>query len=454
MLKAKQIENEKQTNSSLYKTVWRWHFYAGLILAPFLIILAVTGSIYLYKPQIENVIYKDFYEVVPKGDRVSASEQINEVKKQYPDAVVTMYRPGESEDRSSEVSIMNLEESLTIFSDPYTGKIIGELNNDERIMNKIEEFHGELMAGTLGDRIVELAACWAVILVITGFYLWIPKKKFTINGVLVPRFNKGRKILVRDLHAVPAYWIMVGMLFLIMTGLPWSGFWGSNFQNITTQSGVGYPPSVWTGSAPISTIKTKDIADVPWAAENLDIPSSEVDGFIPLSIDEVVTIADREGIDPSYTIYLPSEPTGVYTLSAFPPKAQDEITMHVDQYTGAVLSDYRYDNYGLVGKIVAMGITLHKGTQFGWFNQLISLIVCWGIIFVSLSGYYLWLVRKKKHDISAPKAPSARKIRVLLILLIVLGILFPLVGLSLIIIWLIDWLLIQRIPRLKKIFNA
>jgi hypothetical protein len=35
--------------SDLYRAVWRWHFYAGLIAIPFLISLAVTGGLYLFK---------------------------------------------------------------------------------------------------------------------------------------------------------------------------------------------------------------------------------------------------------------------------------------------------------------------------------------------------------------------------------------------------------------------
>lgn len=445
---------EKHTKATLYKTVWRWHFYAGVIFAPFLIILAVTGSIYLFKPQIEQVLYQDYYEVNPQGDKIPASQQIEEVKKLYPDAQVTKYRPGENATRSSEVSITSNNESLTVFIDPYTGKSLGELNNADRIMDKIEEFHGELMAGTLGDRIVELAACWAIVLIVTGLFLWYPRKKQSLSGVLFPRLKKGKKILRRDLHAVPAFWITAGMFFLIMTGLPWSGFWGSNFQSLATNSGAGYPPSIWSGSAPTSTIKTKDIADVPWAAENLDVPKSEIQGFIPLSIDDVVAIANREGIHPSYTVNIPNEKEGVYTLSAFPPKAQGEATIHIDQYSGAVLADYRYDNYGLIGKTVAWGITLHKGTQFGLVNQFISLLICLGIIFVAVSGFYLWLKRKPKKEMGAPKAPSIKKMKLFLILLIGLGILFPLVGLSLIVVRLIDWLIIQRISVVKKFMNA
>lgn len=43
-------------------------------------------------------------------------------------------------------------------------------------MDLIEKIHGELMAGTLGDRIVELAACWTIVLIVTGIYLWFPQK--------------------------------------------------------------------------------------------------------------------------------------------------------------------------------------------------------------------------------------------------------------------------------------
>ncbi|MGM1033969.1 PepSY domain-containing protein [Peribacillus frigoritolerans] len=444
----------KQPNTSLYRTVWRWHFYAGIIFAPLLIILAVTGSIYLFKPQIEQFLYQDYQVVTPLGDRLPASQQIENVKELYPDAVVTKYHPGENASRSSEVSITSNKESLTIFMDPYTGKSIGELNDEDRIMDKIEEIHGELMAGTLGDRIVELAACWAVVLIVSGIYLWYPKKKQSLSGVLLPRLNKGKHIFRRDLHAVPAFWITAGMLFLIMTGLPWSGFWGNNFQLLATNSGSGYPPSIWTGSAPTSSIKTKDIADVPWAAENLDVPLSDIQGFIPLSIDDVVTIANREGIHPSYSINIPQETDGVYTLSAFPPKAQDEATIHIDQYSGAVLADYRYDHYGLIGKIVAWGITLHKGTQFGLINQIISLLICLGIMLVVCSGFYLWWKRKPKKSLGAPKAPQIKNMKLFLFLLIGLGILFPLVGLSLIVVWLIDWLIIKKISAVKNFLNA
>ncbi|WP_243370574.1 PepSY domain-containing protein, partial [Tetzosporium hominis] len=74
------------SSAALYKTVWRWHFYAGILFAPFLIILAITGSVYLFKPQIEQALYRDYYTVTPQVERVTPSKLVGQVKELYPDA--------------------------------------------------------------------------------------------------------------------------------------------------------------------------------------------------------------------------------------------------------------------------------------------------------------------------------------------------------------------------------
>lgn len=215
-----------------------------------------------------------------------------------------------------------------------------------------------------------------------------------------------------------------------------------------------YPPSIWVGNAPSTTVKTKEIADVPWAAQNLEVPASKIQGYIPVSIDDVVSIANNLNIYPSYTVIFPKKADGVFTLSVFPPKAKDEGTVHIDQYTGAVLADYRYDNYKTIGKMMAWGITVHKGLEYGLANQLINLVVCMGIIGVVVSGFILWWKRKPSDHLGARKAPDLKKMKGLVIILILFGALFPLVGMSLIVVYLLDFLIIQRVPALKKYLNA
>ena len=270
-------------SQGLYKAIWRWHFYAGLVFTPFLLILAVTGGMYLFKPQIEERLYHDLYHVQAQSQSVSPSAQVQAVKEKYSGADVLTYKPSDRSTRSSEVGISLKDHTYTIFVNPHNGHIIGKLDDSSRLMNQIEE---------------------------------------------------------------------------------------------------------------------------------------------------------------------------LYTLSVFSPRAQDEATIHLDQYTGAVLADYRYGNYGFMGKLIALGITLHKGTQFELMNQLMGLIICIGIAGIAISGALLWWKRKPAKNIGAPKVPEGNAMRIVTCIIVVFGILFPLVGLSLVIVWLLDFFVIKQIPALKRFLNA
>jgi uncharacterized iron-regulated membrane protein len=434
--------------------IWRWHMYAGLIISPFLIILAVTGAIYLFKYDIEAYIYKDYYEIEETGDRLEAQEMVNTAVNTVGGGDVTRFRPGEDANRSVEVGVTdNNGDSLTVFVNPYNREVLGVIDDSTRPMDIIELIHGELMAGTPGDRIVELIACWTIIMVLSGLYLWFPKTKEKIKGVFTYRFNKGKRIRWRDLHAVSGFWFSLLLLFFLLTGLVWTGFWGNGFQQLTTVTGSGYPPSVWVGPAPESDTVTEEVADVSWAAEQLPVADSEaVSGFTQASIDDVLVTAEETGIHPSYDVFYPSDETGVFTLSTFPNQAQDEATIHIDQYTADVLADYRYDNYGLLGKIMAFGITIHKGLQFGFINQMLGLLLCIGLIGVVATGVWMWFKRKPNGKMGAPKSDSIIHHKSIFIPLIILGIIFPLVGLSLIVIFLIDRLIIRRNDKLSHFF--
>lgn len=439
----------------IYKIVWRWHFYMGLLIAPFLLILAITGSIYLFSPQIESSLYKKYEEISAEKGKLSADQQLAVVKKEYPEAIIGSYQAGETAERSTQFKISQGDSNYTVFLNPYSGEVIKKLDDQDRIMDFVRQLHGKLLSGNIGGYIVELVACWTLILVATGAYLWLPRKKDkNLGGILFVRFNKGKGVKRRDLHAVPAIYLTIGLTFLVATGLPWSVFWGSNFQNIVTEAGQGYPPGILSGESPTSVTKTKDLADVPWAAENLEVPKSIVKDYEVVSLNTIVENAEKRAMPAGYSISLPQTADGVYVASAFPNKAQDEATMHLDQYSGAVLTDYRYVDYGLVGKAIALGVTLHKGTQFGPLNQLIGLIVCLGIIFTILSGVYLWWKRRPKKRLGSPKASSTHQSVWFLIFLIIMGIVFPLVGISLIVILILEYLIISKIPKLKAIFNA
>ncbi|MDQ1005102.1 putative iron-regulated membrane protein, partial [Neobacillus niacini] len=86
-----------------------------LFLLHFLLFLPLLVQSTYLSHRLKQVIYKEYYEVTEQGDKIAASEQIGEVKRLYPGAVITKYRPGENATRSSEVSILSNGKSITVF---------------------------------------------------------------------------------------------------------------------------------------------------------------------------------------------------------------------------------------------------------------------------------------------------------------------------------------------------
>src|ERR1700758_3649129 len=75
-----------------YRTVWRWHFYAGLFCIPFVLWLSVTGSIYLFRPQIEAWLDRPYANLVIDGPRASPSAQARAAVAAVPGSTLHYYQ--------------------------------------------------------------------------------------------------------------------------------------------------------------------------------------------------------------------------------------------------------------------------------------------------------------------------------------------------------------------------
>lgn len=480
MIKSEKAWNHMSTTESpgnrFYRTVWRWHFYAGLFVIPFMIVLAVTGIIYLFKPQLDTAMYRNLMFVQPNATTLTYVEQAQSAEKAYPDATITQITPNIASDRSTEVLLTTVDErNLMVFVNPYTGQVLGDRDEDNNLQAIARKIHGELLIGKLGDYIVELAACWGLVLLITGLYLWLPRHRFSVLGTFVPRlWSQNKRIFWRDLHAVPGFYGILLIAFLILTGLPWTVFWGETFAQVWGQ----FPAQMWD-DIPQSTVLTGSLNQqgqvVPWAVEQLPIPQSTASGQVnhsdhadsttfqegivsgnPVNIDSVITLAKAKGAPPGFSVVLPEGDTGVYTVSAFPNDPTQEVTMHIDQYKGTVLVDVRWKDYGLVPKVVEMGTAIHMGKYFGLANQLLMLVAALIVMLLSITGAIMWWQRRPQESglIGAPAMPPyGQNWRVPLVMVAVLGLAFPLVGLSLVSMLLLDYFLLSRIPALKRILS-
>ena len=157
------------SNPAIYRAVWRWHFYAGLIVAPFMLILSVTGAIYLFNDEINDTLQADLRIVAPHEATLPLSRLIQSAEASVPGGKATRIDTWSAPDRSAQVFVTSGEgTALRVFVDPGTGRALGSHVYERTLVGFADRLHGSLMLGKFGDGVVELAACWGAVLLVTG----------------------------------------------------------------------------------------------------------------------------------------------------------------------------------------------------------------------------------------------------------------------------------------------
>lgn len=425
-----------------YNAVWRWHFYAGLLCIPFVLWLAFTGSIYLWKPQIESLLDRPYDHLSVSGPRLSPERQVAAALAAVPGSTLRKYQLAENDAQAVRIIVGKSDQQIRVYVNPYTGAILKTIGEEDQPMRIVFHLHGELMAGALGSYLVEIAACWAVVMLLTGLYLWWPRKRRGPAGVLYPRLRGGKRVFWRDLHAVAGIWVSVFALFLIVTGLPWAKAWGEYFKEVRQVTGTIDGPQDWTigGRAP----------------ENDEHAEHHAHATLPVrtgsgQLDDVVMAVVDLGAAPPVMIAPPRTASGAWTVTSDAANRPLRTRLTIDGATGRILSRKDFGQRHWIDRAVGYGIAAHEGALFGVVNQLLGTATALFLMLLAVSGAVLWWRRRPQGLLGAPlplRRPRFGPVLVLAIML--LGLLMPLFGATLLAVLLIERLLLRRLPRTRR----
>lgn len=455
---------------SRYFLTWRWHFYAGLFVIPFMLMLSVTGLVMLFDDEIEFARYQSILQVTPQHHEVLPSVQLANVQARYPEGTVTQFVPAKQVDLANRFNVKFADgTSRFVTVDPYTGTVLGTIDRSDSWYQLANDIHGELLIGEYGDYLIEVAASLSILLLVTGIYLWWPRDNASRAGFLRLRLNSGKRVMMRDLHANLGGLTSIILLFFLLSGLAWAGIWGGKF----VQPWSSFPAQKWD-DVPLSTLTHQDLnhgseEEMPWNLEQTPLPASH--DHSNMADSEHHTMTENIGIDAMvskarelgfthYKLNFPRSETGVFTLSAntmsgdIIDPTQDR-TSHFDQYSGALLADVTWEDYNLVAKAMAAGIALHQG-DISVFNKVANALLCLGFVVIAVTGGIMWWLRRPvgQGKLGVPaKFASDGVWKTALVTLVVIGVLFPLAGASIAVALLLDWLLFNRVERLKTVFS-
>jgi uncharacterized iron-regulated membrane protein len=400
-------QQEPAVSSRLYRAVWRWHFYAGLLVAPFLTILALSGLVILFVTGVTPE-YGDWLKVKPEAQALSVTRQVDAAIAAHPGGNLGKYITPWGADYPALVRVDLDGGNRMVALNPYTGAILRDVPEGGTWNEFMTNLHGELLvgdAGGPGDYIVETAASLGLTVLLTGLYLWWPRNGRGIAAALRPDLSLRGRALWRSLHQTLGIWMSVVLLFFLLSGLAWAGVWGGKI----VQAWSTFPAEKWD-SVPLSdkahaSMNHGATKEVPWTLEQTLMPKSGsgagIEGLpmgTPVVAESLAALGRAIGFDGRFQISAPAGEDGVWTLS------QDSLsydsnnptadrTVHVDQYTGRILADVKFADYPFAGKLMAAGVALHEG-QLGWWNVVLNALFCLSVIFACVSGVVMWWMRR------------------------------------------------------------
>ena len=176
----------------------------SVICLPFILILSITGGIYLFKDKYEQPIHEPIKKVVKVGTPISYQKQWEIANAQMPNTPNAMLVPM-AQDQATEFISGQFSHKSSIFVGPYKAQVTGIINADDGFMHKVRKLHGELFLGKFGTKVVELIASWFIALILTGVYVFWPFGKQGFKAFFVPRVNAGRRNFFRDVHGITGF---------------------------------------------------------------------------------------------------------------------------------------------------------------------------------------------------------------------------------------------------------
>ncbi|PRY44719.1 PepSY-associated TM helix domain-containing protein [Umezawaea tangerina] len=441
-------ESTRPDRLSVVPLLRRLHFYAGLLVGPFLLVAAISGMLFSLAPQIDSVLYGDVLAVSSaEGTPRPLAEQVAAARADLPDGTVTSVLVAEDPDATTRVVFavpgMAEEYSKTVYVDPYTARVRGQLTTwfgSTPATTWLDNLHSNLNLGVPGTLYSELAASWLWVISLGGLVLWLGRRRNArrrVRALLVP--EKGAKGVrrTRSWHASIGVWVLLGALFLSATGLTWSTYAGENFTAALTALDAKAPV--------LDTALPGGGAAASGSGEHAEHggTTGSTGPVDPLAFDRVLDTARGAGLDGPLEITTPAEPGTAWSAAQVDntwPIRLDKVA--VDPAGSTITARSDWSDRPFLAKLSSLGIQAHMGVLFGVANQAVLFLLAASILTMIVLGYRMWWQRRPTRADrrapfgSAPKRGTWSRLPLWFVIpaplvLIAIGLAIPLLGISL-----------------------
>lgn len=347
---------------------------AGIIL----MIICFTGAILVFEEEIKQLSHPEWFFVEKGAQKLSADELVeqvnNKLEKGNTVAAIQLF----SNPERTAVASLKEGSRVSAYVNPYTGQVTGTAVYRESFFFKIFSLHRWLMDGsrTTGKYVVGVSTLFFVFILISGFFIWIPRRKKQIKYAFTFKSNSllGRRLF--DWHRVGGLYACFILLVLALTGLMWSFDWYRK---------------------PVGRLFNIEMSDTK---KGRHFSADKTPASVDRNVSWQQVVETIQTLVPNYEYITVSDKTvTVLPLDAPHKRATNQYTYAAE--TGKIL---KVDYYKDAGQRKLMGwvYVLHVGSWGGWVTKTFTFLASLCGFMLPVTGYWLFIrkrIRKRKRDL-------------------------------------------------------
>ena len=425
----------------------RIHFFAGILVGPFILIAALSGAVYVVTPQLERVVYAHELSAPVTDTTLPIGDQVRIAEGYIGDAAsLAAVRPAPAAGDTTRVMFaqegLGPSQTRAVFVDPGTGEIRGDLtvygtSGALPLRAWVSDLHRNLHLGEPGRLYSEFAASWLGIVVVAGLALWVVRLRTARAKKDLFRPKRGARGYRRlfGWHASLGVWLVLGALFLSASGITWSTYGGANVSTLRAALS-------WQNPALSTALGDTGSGGAAGAHADHGVVAAPTAAVSPDTFDDVLAVARTENVNVGLIEIRPPSAAGqawvVQEIQRSFPTEVDGVA--IDGDTLAVVDRVDFADYPFMAKLARWAVDLHMGSMFGLVNQFVLFVVAAGIATMVVLGYLMWWKRRPTRDparrmgtVPGEALPNAPVWGVALVVAVAIGIgyFLPLVGLPL-----------------------
>jgi uncharacterized iron-regulated membrane protein len=277
-----------------------------------------------------------------------------------------------------------------VYIDPYTGIILKNENSKYEFFMLTLMLHRNLLLGKdIGQPIVAWSVVIFVLMLLTGIYLWWPKKwaiKSIKNSFLL-KWKSSPKRINFDLHNVLGFYASILLLVISLSGLFFAFKWFRNSVQWVANGGK------------IVIVKKSDINSVK---------PDRIDTINALDHIASNNLLQEDG-EREFSITFPNKKRPYYSASSNLSKNAhyERIKREYNQYTGEVIRESNFEDLDSNGeKLYSLNYDLHVGSILGLTGKIIAFFASLIAASLPVTGFFIWFLKGRKQKIVKIRSKS------------------------------------------------